>query len=50
MSKAWDTNKDGVTGTPSLVMDGKILTTPGTQNPPMTVDEFNSVIDAALKG
>lgn len=50
MSKAWDTNKDGVTGTPSFVMDGKILTTPGTQNPPMTVDEFNSVIDAALKG
>ncbi|GHA78964.1 DSBA oxidoreductase [Streptomyces thermoviolaceus subsp. thermoviolaceus] len=50
MSKAWDTNKDGVTGTPSLVMDGKILTTPGTQNPPMTVDEFNSVIDVALKG
>ncbi|MFD7990945.1 thioredoxin domain-containing protein [Streptomyces mexicanus] len=50
MSKAWDTNKDGVTGTPSFVMDGKILTTPGTQNPPMTVQEFNSVVGAALKG
>ncbi len=50
MSKAWDTNKDGVTGTPSFVMDGKILTTPGSQNPPMTVQEFNSVVGAALKG
>ncbi|MBC2867190.1 thioredoxin domain-containing protein [Streptomyces mexicanus] len=50
MSKAWDTNKDGVTGTPSFVMDGKVLTTPGTQNPPMTVQEFNSVVGAALKG
>ncbi|MET8243503.1 thioredoxin domain-containing protein [Streptomyces sp. NPDC005202] len=50
MSKTFDTNKDGVTGTPSFVMDGKMLTTPGTQNPPMTVAEFNSVVGAALKG
>ncbi|MEV7126357.1 thioredoxin domain-containing protein [Streptomyces sp. NPDC093260] len=50
MSKSWDTNKDGVTGTPSLVMNGKILTPPGSQNAPMTVDEFNSVVGAALKG
>ncbi|MFF8590091.1 thioredoxin domain-containing protein [Streptomyces sp. NPDC015220] len=50
MSKSWDTNKDGVTGTPSFVMDGKVLTTPGSQNPPMTVDQYNSVVDAALKG
>ncbi|WP_306183521.1 thioredoxin domain-containing protein [Streptomyces sp. MK5] len=49
MSKTWDTNKDGVKGTPSFVMDGKILTTPGSDNPPMTVQEFNSVVDAALK-
>ncbi|MER5909475.1 thioredoxin domain-containing protein [Streptomyces sp. NPDC001982] len=49
MSKTFDTNKDGVTGTPSFVMDGKILTTPGSQNPPMTVADFNSVVDAALK-
>ncbi|WP_073952528.1 thioredoxin domain-containing protein [Streptomyces kebangsaanensis] len=49
MSKTFDTNKDDVRGTPSLVMDGKMLTAPGTQNAPMTADEFNSVIDAALK-
>ncbi|MEU7380831.1 MULTISPECIES: thioredoxin domain-containing protein [unclassified Streptomyces] len=50
MSKTFDNNKDGVTGTPSLVMDGKKVTTPGTDNPPMTVDEFNAAVDAALKG
>ncbi|MGI5140715.1 MULTISPECIES: thioredoxin domain-containing protein [unclassified Streptomyces] len=49
MSKSFDTNKDGVTGTPSFVMDGKILTTPGSQNPPMTVADFTSVVEAALK-
>jgi protein-disulfide isomerase len=49
MSKTWDTNKDGVKGTPSFVMDGKILTVPGSDNPPMTVEQFNSVVDAALK-
>ncbi|MFL6110703.1 MAG: thioredoxin domain-containing protein [Catenulispora sp.] len=48
MSKTWDTNKDGVTGTPSFVMNGKMLTTDG-QNPPMTVAQFNQVVDAALK-
>ncbi|MFD9465025.1 thioredoxin domain-containing protein [Streptomyces sp. NPDC060027] len=48
MSKTWDTNKDGVTGTPSLVMDGKKLT--GSDgNAPMTVPDFTSAIDAALK-
>ncbi|MEU7055718.1 thioredoxin domain-containing protein [Streptomyces sp. NPDC046197] len=50
MSKTFDDNKDGVKGTPSFVMDGKMLTAPGTQNPPMTVDQFNSVVGAALKG
>ncbi|MFE9306900.1 thioredoxin domain-containing protein [Streptomyces sp. NPDC088353] len=50
MSKTFDNNKDGVDGTPSLVMDGKKVTTPGTQNPPMTVEEFNTAVDAALKG
>ncbi|MFE4668578.1 thioredoxin domain-containing protein [Streptomyces sp. NPDC056716] len=49
MSKTFDTNKDGVTGTPSFVMDGKILTT-ADGNPPMTVADFNTVVDAALKG
>lgn len=50
MSKTFDTNKDGVTGTPSFVMDGKVLTADSNGNPPMTVEQFNSVVDAALKG
>ncbi|MFF5478812.1 thioredoxin domain-containing protein [Streptomyces sp. NPDC012935] len=49
MSKTFDTNKDGVTGTPSLVMDGKILEK-SDANQPWTADEFNKVVDAALKG
>ncbi|MFF3347810.1 thioredoxin domain-containing protein [Streptomyces sp. NPDC002779] len=48
MSKTFDTNKDDVTGTPSLVMDGKSLTT-DQGNPPMTVEEFTTLVDAALK-
>ncbi|MCW7946417.1 DSBA oxidoreductase [Streptomyces hygroscopicus] len=48
MSKTFDTNKDRVTGTPSFVMNGKMLTTPAG-NPPMTVNEFNSLVDPALK-
>ncbi|MFK4147568.1 thioredoxin domain-containing protein [Streptomyces sp. NPDC004065] len=50
MSGTFDNNKDGVTGTPSLVMNGKVLTVPGTKNPPMTVEQYNSVVGAALKG
>ncbi|MEU5094291.1 thioredoxin domain-containing protein [Streptomyces sp. NPDC020996] len=50
MSKTFDTNKDGVTGTPSLVMNGKMLTADGNGNPPMTVAQFNQVVGAALKG
>ncbi|MFJ3755881.1 thioredoxin domain-containing protein [Streptomyces sp. NPDC090080] len=49
MSKTFDTNKDGVTGTPSFVMNGKVLTADANGNPPMTVEAFNSVVDAALK-
>ncbi|MFC8246357.1 thioredoxin domain-containing protein [Streptomyces chartreusis] len=49
MSKTFDTNKDGVTGTPSLVMDDKILEK-SDANQPWTADEFNKVVDAALKG
>ncbi|MGW3116337.1 thioredoxin domain-containing protein [Streptomyces sp. NPDC001107] len=51
MSKTWDTNKDGVRGTPSFVMDGKILTLNGRPdgNPPLTVAQFNSLVGAALK-
>ncbi|WP_324783708.1 thioredoxin domain-containing protein [Streptomyces sp. H51] len=50
MSKTFDTNKDGVTGTPSLVMNGKVLTADSNGNPPMTADQFNQVVGAALKG
>ena len=40
----------GCTGTPTLKMDGKKLTAADSENPPMTVAEFNTAIDAALKG
>jgi protein-disulfide isomerase len=50
MSKTFDDNKDGVSGTPSFVMDGKKLTTNAAGDPPMTVADFNRVVDAALKG
>ncbi|SDN86390.1 Protein-disulfide isomerase [Streptomyces sp. cf386] len=49
MSKTFDTNKDGVTGTPSFVMDGKQLQTSGP-NQPWTAEEFTSAVTAALKG
>jgi protein-disulfide isomerase len=42
-------NKSGVQGTPTLKMDGKTLQT-AAGSPPMTVADFNTVIDAALKG
>ncbi|MFD7032956.1 DsbA family protein [Streptomyces sp. NPDC059917] len=42
MSKAF--NKSGVTGTPTLKMDGKKIETP------QTVEAYNTAIDAALKG
>ncbi|MEU2596805.1 thioredoxin domain-containing protein [Streptomyces hirsutus] len=48
MSKTFDTNKDDVSGTPSLVMNGKVLTTP-SGNPPMSVADFRTAVDAALK-
>jgi protein-disulfide isomerase len=47
MSKTFDDNKEGVTGTPGFVMDGKQLNG-GT--PLLTVADFNKVVDAALKG
>ncbi|MFC8535089.1 thioredoxin domain-containing protein [Streptomyces sp. NPDC057249] len=50
MSKSFDENKDDVTGTPTLVMDGKKVTGSDGKNAPMTVDEFNTAITAALKG
>ncbi|WP_210576112.1 thioredoxin domain-containing protein [Streptomyces sp. GESEQ-4] len=48
MSKTFDTNKDKVSGTPSFVMNGKMLTT-ADGNPPMTVADFTSLVDGALK-
>ncbi|GAA4047896.1 thioredoxin domain-containing protein [Streptomyces shaanxiensis] len=49
MSKSFDTNKDGVTGTPSFVMDGNLLKT-SNPNQPWTAAEFTKAVDAALKG
>ncbi|OQD54698.1 disulfide bond formation protein DsbA [Streptomyces phaeoluteigriseus] len=49
MSQTFNTNKDDVNGTPSLVMDGKKLTGADGQNAPMTVADFNTAIDGALK-
>ncbi|MET9831505.1 thioredoxin domain-containing protein [Streptomyces sp. NPDC006385] len=49
MSKTFDTNKDGVQGTPSFVIDGKQLKT-SNPNQPWTAAEFTKAVDAALKG
>jgi protein-disulfide isomerase len=48
MSKTFDDS--GVQGTPTLKMDGKTLTGPDGKNAPMTVADFNTAIEAALKG
>ncbi|WP_405612164.1 thioredoxin domain-containing protein [Streptomyces sp. NBC_00076] len=47
MSKTFDDNKEGVTGTPGFVMDGKQL---NNGSPLMTVADFDKVVGAALKG
>jgi protein-disulfide isomerase len=47
MSATFD--QSGVQGTPTFKMDGKTLTAAGTQNPPMTVAEFDTAINTALK-
>ncbi|MFC9288817.1 DsbA family protein [Streptomyces sp. NPDC057052] len=47
MSETFD--KSGVSGTPTLRMDGKPLTAPGSQNAPMTVADFTTALEAALK-
>ncbi|MCF4137870.1 DsbA family protein [Streptomyces sp. Tue 6430] len=47
MSETFD--KSGVSGTPTLKMDGKALTSPGSQNAPMTVADFTTALEAALK-
>ncbi|MEV4945822.1 DsbA family protein [Streptomyces sp. NPDC053755] len=48
MSATFDAS--GVTGTPTLKMDGKTLTAEGSKNPPLTVDEFTAALTPALKG
>ncbi len=47
MSKSFD--KSGVQGTPTLKMDDKKITAEGSENAPMTADEFTKAIDKALK-
>ncbi|MBH1936273.1 DsbA family protein [Streptomyces sp. AV19] len=48
MSDAFDKNKD-ITGTPTVKLDGKKLTAEGSENPPMTGDQFTSAVNARLK-
>ncbi|MFE2293513.1 DsbA family protein [Streptomyces sp. NPDC059452] len=47
MSEAF--SKSDVEGTPTLKMDGKKVTTEGTDNAPMTAGEFRAAVDKALK-
>ncbi|MEV6402434.1 DsbA family protein [Streptomyces bobili] len=47
MSETFD--ESGVSGTPTLRMDGKSLTAPGSENAPMTVADFTTALDAVLK-
>lgn len=47
MSATFD--KSGVQGTPTLKMDGEKVTAEGSDNPPMTVAEYNAAITKALK-
>lgn len=48
MSEKFD--KSGVQGTPTLQMDGKKLTSPGSDNAPMTVADFTNALNPLLKG
>jgi protein-disulfide isomerase len=41
-------DSDGFTATPTFKVDGKVLSVPGSQNPPLTMDQFNQVIEPAL--
>ncbi|WP_030248666.1 MULTISPECIES: thioredoxin domain-containing protein [unclassified Streptomyces] len=52
MSKKFDTDgkKYSFQGTPTLLMDGKKVTGSDRESAPMTVDEFNTAIETALKG
>ncbi|GAA0407617.1 thioredoxin domain-containing protein [Streptomyces luteireticuli] len=48
VSDAFDKNKD-ITGTPTIKLDGKKLTAEGSQNPPMTADQFTAAVKAQIK-
>ncbi|MFD8191661.1 DsbA family protein [Streptomyces wuyuanensis] len=48
MSKTF--GDSGVSGTPTLKMDGKKVVAEGSDNAPMTVEQFNAAVDKALKG
>jgi protein-disulfide isomerase len=48
MSETFD--KSGVKGTPTLKMDGELVTDAGGKNAPMTGPEFTQAIEKALKG
>ncbi|AWK08067.1 disulfide bond formation protein DsbA [Streptomyces spongiicola] len=48
MSETFDDS--GVTGTPTLRMDGKKVVAEGSENAPMTAEQFNAAVDKALKG
>ncbi|MFJ2471976.1 DsbA family protein [Streptomyces sp. NPDC087659] len=48
MSQTFDDS--GVSGTPTLKMDGKKVVAEGSDNAPMTVEQFNAAVDKALKG
>ncbi|MEV0095663.1 DsbA family protein [Streptomyces sp. NPDC050738] len=48
MSATFD--KSGVQGTPTFKMDGKAVTAAGSKNAPMTVADYTTAIDKALKG
>ncbi|MFF4529993.1 thioredoxin domain-containing protein [Streptomyces sp. NPDC001407] len=48
VSDAFDTHKD-VTGTPTVKLDGKKLTSPDGKNVPITPDQFTKALDEKLK-
>ncbi|MES9522064.1 thioredoxin domain-containing protein [Streptomyces capoamus] len=43
-------DRDGISATPTLKMDGKTLTGPNGKAAPVTVADFNTALEAALKG
>ncbi|MFD6417951.1 thioredoxin domain-containing protein [Streptomyces sp. NPDC060194] len=50
MAESFDDNKDGVQGTPSVVVDGKLVYGEGTESAPSTAAAYRTAIDKALAG